>query len=347
MGKSTRIIVLLWALVYFGVSMGVMLVFSQHKSIRIDNVAINGASSLAGSGTEDGVDGQLLFRPGEKETEYLEIPLEAGVQAGNVIIENHYMQRQIWIYIGGTSREFYTKEAIFGNISRIEAGGYEFAADGVLLKFQLDDVYECQSILGEGRLSIRFVPPKEIYDKIVVIDAGCGGEDIGIVSGTLVEKTVTLDIVKRVQALFEGSDIKIYYTRMEDVSLSEKERAAFANAVDADMLISIRLNESETETVFGTETFYNGSYFIPDFGNIELADLVEYHVVTAIKGKANGLYEAWEGDILLREAKVPAVVIRVGYSTNAEEVLALEDASYRDRVAWGIRTAILAAYEIK
>lgn len=335
--------VLLWALIYFGASMGVMLVFMQHKSIRIDNVAFDGESSLAGNG----VGGQLLFRPTEEETEYLEIPLEAGVQAGNVIIENHYMQRQIWIYIGGTAKEFYAKEAVFGNISRIEAGGYEFAADGVLLKFQLTDVYECQSILGEGRLSIRFVPPKEIYDKIVVIDAGCGGEDTGIVSDTLMEKAITLDIVKRVQGLFEGSDVKIYYTRMEDASLSEEERVSFANAVDADMLISIRLNESENETVFGTEVFYNDSYFIPGFGNIELADLIERHVVTAIKGKANGLYGARENDILLKEAKVPAVVIRVGYSTNSEEALALERPAYRDRVAQGIKTAILAAYEMK
>ena len=327
--------------------MGVMLGFSQHKSIRIDNVAIDGASSLTGSAAKDGMSGQLLFRPTEEETEFLEIPLEADVQVGDVIIENHYMQRQIWIYIEKTSGEFYTKEAVFGNISRIEAGGYEYTADGVLLIFQLTDVYECQSILGEGRLSIRFVSPKEIYDKVVVIDAGCGGENTGIVSDTLIEKEVTLDIVKQVQALFEGSDIKIYYTRMEDASLSEEERASFANAVDADMLISIRLNESETEAVFGTEAYYNSSYFIPGFGNIELADLMERHVVTAIKGKANGLYEAGENDILLKEAKVPAVVIRVGYSTNLEEALALEESSYRNRVAQGIRAAILAAYEIK
>lgn len=170
--------------------------------------------------------------------------------------------------------------------------------------------------MEEKHLYIEFVPPKEMHEKIVVIDAAWGGSETGIVTETLSEKDLTLDIAKRVRSLLETTDIKVYYTRMDDSEIAEEKRAELANAVKADMLISIRLNESGDTSLYGVEAYYNPDYFIPGFGSIELSDLVERNVVTAVSGRGNGLYEASASDILLKEAKVPATVIKVGYAGN-------------------------------
>lgn len=347
MTKGLRVKTFLSVLIYCVAAMSAMLLFIQHKAITIANVAQDQVENdNAEAEVKDAGGGQMLrFRPGEENTDYLCIPLAEGVQAEDVSMENHYMERQVWIYIKNTSEDYYREEAVFGNISNIEAGSFEKTKNAILLKFSLADVYECRSIMEENHLYIEFVPPKEMYEKIIVLDAGCGGTQNGVQTEGLTEKNVTLDIIKRLKSLLEGTDIKVYYTRTEDVELTQEKRVELANAVHADMLISVRLNESEDKSVYGTEALYNENYFIPGFGSVDLADLVERNVVTGISGKGNGLYAAEASDILLKEAKVPATVIKVGYLSNVQEAALLKKEDYRERIAEGIYAAILEAYQ--
>lgn len=348
MHTGLRIRTFIFALFFFVAAMSGMLYYADHKAITITNVAqaqVTDGEQTAGMPGTDGKGSMLRFRQGEENTSYLCIPLEEGVKAENVSMENHYMEREMWIYIAGTSIDYYATEAVYGNISHIEAGSYEYAHNTVLLKFQLSDVYECKSILEENCLYIEFVPPREMYDKIVVIDAGGGGEDYGCYNEELIEKEITLDIVKRLKLMLEDTDIKVYYTRTEDVNLSAESRVGLANAVRADMLISIRLNESEDTSLYGTETLYNENYFIPGFGSVELADLVERNVVTSINGKGNGLFAAEETDVLLQEARVPVAALRAGYISNRQEAQLLAREDYRERIAKGLYEAITKAFE--
>ncbi len=332
------------------VSMGGMLAYADQKAITISNVAQDQVmEEIDFTGGEEGQTGEevsfLRFREGEKDTAYLCIPLEKEITAKDVIMENHYMERQMWIYIKGSSVDYYKKEAVSGDISNIEAGTFEALSEFVLLKFSLTDVFEYKSVMEENYLYIEFVPPREVYDKIVVIDAGCGGDDAGCRINDIVEKDITLDIVKRLKKLLEKTDIKVYYTRTEDVDYSSESRVALANAVGADMFIGVRLNTNEDTTVYGTDTLYNENYFIPGFGSVELADMVERNVVTGISGKGNGLYAAEGTDVLIQEAKVPVAVIRVGYASNKQEARLLLKEDYRDRIAEGLYQAILEAFE--
>lgn len=348
MRTGLRIRALIYTLLFCLVSMGGMLVFADNKAITIANVAQDQVAGEAGfpEGSQSRAEeaGKLRFRPGDEKTAYLCIPLETGIKAENVTMENRYMERQMWIYIKGSSRDYYAQEAVSGDISHIEAGSFEYFGDTVLLKFLLADVYEYKSTMEENHLYIEFVPPAEVYDKILVIDAAGGGEDMGYQENGLVEKDVTLDIVKRLKLLLEGSDIKVYYTRTEDVALSAESRAALANAVGADMFISVRLNRSEDTAVYGTEALYNGQYFIPEFGSIELADIVERNVVTCISGRGNGLYAAGEADILIQDARVPVTAIQVGYISNEKEARLLQTDGYKDKIARGLYEAVSEAF---
>lgn len=351
MNTRLRIWTFIFAFLFCAGSMWGMLFFAEHKAIVIGDASLEEIGKEAFQ-TEEGQEQPLRFRQNGEEASALCIPLESGIKAENITIENHYMERQFWIYIEGTSPNYYAKEAISGNITGIEEGNYAYAGDTVLLKFGLDSVYECKSVLEESKLYIEFVPPREVYDKIIVIDAGAPqSKENSFVppeeepTGKPDGKEIADDIVKRLRQLLNGSGIKVYYTGSGTEEVPAADRAAFANTVGADMFISIRLNEGEDKALYGIEALYNAEYFIPGFGNVELADSLVRHVATSVSGRGNGLYVTEESDILLKEAKVPAAAVLVGYISNQQESILLQREDYRDRIANGLYLAILSVYE--
>ncbi len=334
------------AVLFCAVSMAVMLFFAKNKAIVIEGLPqdqVEGAAGAAvGYETETG---QLRFTEREERGDCICIPLEDGVPAENVTIENHYMDKQIWISIRGASADYYKEAALSGELSCITDGIYEVRGEDVVLKLSARAVYECRSTLEERKLYIEMLNPWEVYDKIIVIDASCGGRETGIVENGLTEKDVTLDIVKQLKILLDSTDIKVYYTRMEDVDVPDEDRAALANEVRADMFISVRLNASEDKEKYGTEVLYNAGYYLPDFNGVSLADSLERAVVTRVSGRGNGLYEAADSDVLVQNAKVPVAVLEAGYVSNEQEAALLSRADYRGLIAAGIADAVTKVYE--
>lgn len=95
---------------------------------------------------------------------------------------------------------------------------------------------------------------------VVVIDPGHGGKDPGAVSkdGVLKEKDITLEVSKRVKGFLEKrlKGITVALTRTDDRFLSLTDRTAFANALNADLFISVHCNSATDSTSKGIETFY-------------------------------------------------------------------------------------------
>lgn len=102
------------------------------------------------------------------------------------------------------------------------------------------------------------VANKENPKPRIVIDPGHGGWDSGAVgcTGTR-EADVVLALSRRVAvALRRELDAEVSLTREDDRYLTLHERAAFANALDADLFISIHANAAPVPTLWGIETYY-------------------------------------------------------------------------------------------
>lgn len=287
----------------------------------------------------------LVFGNSSDTDAYLCIPLKEGIKADMVSIENHYMNRELWVILEDDCGGFYDESLISGKQDKVEGGYYVQEGSRTKLKFSLTGIYEYRSILEENSLLIEFLPPKEMYKKILVIDAAGGGGVSGAEAGSLKEKDIALKIVKKLKVRLDAADIKVYYTRMEDVYREESDRAAAANETKADMFIRIQVNAEEDAGRSGTTAVYNADYFIPGFGNVQLADLLEREVVTSIKGRAAGLVPAKEDDYALKQAEVPAAAISVGYITNEKEAELLSEEGYLDKIAAGIYNTVIKAYE--
>lgn len=350
--KKTAVYTVLFAVAV----MAVMFYYSINKVVVVTGVAqdevVHSMGTTQHEKTPESVQdrNQIVFDRMSQEKDYFCIPLHSDITAEDVTIENHYMDKELWVSIkqekkNDTCEEFYRSNSVYGKCDEVTSGYFESGEETFWLKFRLNDVYEYSSIFENNNLYIEFMTPKEVYDKIVIIDPAYGGAVTGAVSGDAKSKEITLEIARALKQKLDGTDIKVYYTRMSDTGPSEENRVELTNATKADMLIRIEVNESTDSRALGTEAVYNEMFFIPGFGNVELADLLEREVVTAISGKANGLVESTDDDIVLAQTQIPAATIRVGYITNAQEAQLLCREDYAQKIAEGIYQAILRAYE--
>lgn len=106
---------------------------------------------------------------------------------------------------------------------------------------------------------------------VIVIDAGHGGKDPGAIGSICKEKNINLAIALKTGEYLEQNikNVKVLYTRKNDVFMGLNERADFANKNKADLFISIHANWISKKTIKGTETWIMGP--AKDEANLEVA----------------------------------------------------------------------------
>ncbi|MBR5323696.1 MAG: N-acetylmuramoyl-L-alanine amidase [Muribaculaceae bacterium] len=94
----------------------------------------------------------------------------------------------------------------------------------------------------------------------VVLDAGHGGKDPGAIGKKIKEKDINLEIVLKLGDLIKKNhpDVKVVYTRSNDIFVELSERAKIANKNKADLFISVHTNAAQSKTAKGTETYALG-----------------------------------------------------------------------------------------
>ena len=96
--------------------------------------------------------------------------------------------------------------------------------------------------------------------RTIAIDAGHGGHDPGAIGKNgLKEKTVTLDIAKRLAVLVkERLGCEVIMTRDRDVFIPLDQRPFIAKSRGADLFVSIHVNANRKRTARGIETYIQG-----------------------------------------------------------------------------------------
>lgn len=342
--ENMMITIVMWV-VLACVSMAAMLYVASHKTIVIADAANDEAGvsdELAGSYNTGGF--RLLLESDAGKKDCFRIPLAKGTKAENVVMENRYMARELWIYLKGAEQDFYKKNVISGDISPLLGGQCEVSQDNVVLKFAMSEVLEYRSTMENDTLMIACYEPKDLYDQIVVVDPAGGGNDSGRLVEGCAEKDITLQVAKQLQKRPEQENIKIYYTRLEDVDVSLEDRLSFAEAVKADVFIVLgACEDTEHPEYYGIHSFYNEEYFIPEFGNIQLADILTRNVTISVSNRAIGLSPA-DADSILCDVEIPAAEVCMGYLSNAMERTLLQMEFYQQKLAEGLANAISEVY---
>lgn len=105
----------------------------------------------------------------------------------------------------------------------------------------------CVIIFAMVLVSVLVAPAS---DFVLVIDAGHGGKDPGCVGRKTNEKTIVLDIARRLGKKIEasGCGIKVVYTRKDDRFISLQKRADIANAAHGNLFLSLHVNSVKENT---------------------------------------------------------------------------------------------------
>lgn len=343
-GKKGNLVMtfVLW-MVFGCVGMALMLYAASRKTIVIADVLQEQpeeATELAGR--PDGK--QLLLQNDDEEVHSISIPLAKGTKAESVVMENRYMEQELWIYLQDADVDFYTENKICGDIAPVLGGFCEEKPDGVVLKLQMSEVLEYRSTMENNALQIAFCEPKELYHMIVVVDPVGGGSDCGKFVDDFSEKTVTLEVAKCLQKKLEQDGIRLYFTRLEDEFVTNEDRCRLVESVDANLYIGIGVSvDAKDVNKYGIQSYYNEAYFIPEFGNVETADILTRNVTIAAGNRANGLFPA-EEESILQEIHIPAAQVSLGYLTNPQENALLRQEEYQEKLAEGLAEAIMEVY---
>lgn len=172
----------------------------------------------------------------------------------------------------------------------------------------------------------------------VVLDPGHGADDDGFTGpGGSTEQEITIAIARRLEAVLTASGVIVYPTREPGASPTDSQRAALANALGADVYLSIHVAGSEDRGKRGAMTYFFGHNRFRSEAGARLADCIQAELL-AIDATDAGVHAKQYA--ILRETRMPAVQIEPGHLTNAEDERRLTDPAFQRLVAEAIATGL-------
>lgn len=217
----------------------------------------------------------------------------------------------------------------------------------VVLEF--NSVYEVTATEDEEFLYLSLVRPHEKYDKIIVIDPGHGGIDPGTSGGGVTEASINLAVAKYVKELLdEREDWKVYYTRLNNTLPDLSTRVEFANALHADLLISIHCNYNPVSVVNGVEVLYSKVQGEGEVLNSRsLAEICSAYVAEETGLKERPLVERSSNLHIIKYCNMPMALIEFGYMSNRKDLSLITTEEAQRSCAQAIYRTIEEAYRLK
>jgi N-acetylmuramoyl-L-alanine amidase len=283
----------------------------------------------------------------------LQIKLPEDVGYYDIYNEDLYYKNQIEVIIPGDQDEFYEENPIATSNSVVK--NISVTCDGqnttILITTTKLQGYKLKDL--NGSVGIALGNPKDIYENIVVLDAGHGGTDPGahykLNGKTINEKDVNFSIMYTLTQQYFNSDdsnIKVYYPRYNDTLIDLYARAAFAKKVGADLFVSLHMNANNSSTPNGTEVYYcstNNSTNDTGINSKILGNMFLNSLPSAIGTTKRSVKSA--NYVVLRENTVPSVLIELGFMSNPSDLAKMTNAAFQDNAARAIYDTLCNVFE--
>ena len=190
------------------------------------------------------------------------------------------------------------------------------------------------------------------HGPIVVLDAGHGGEDPGVVSeySGIAEKDLNLRIAKLVEDLLKQDGYTVLMTRTEDIlqytkgttKIYDKRKQDLTrrrNLIDesnADIAISIHMNGFKDTQYKGAQTFFPPSS--PD--SERLCKALQNSLVSIDPNNKRVSLLKTDRIILFKNVKVQTALIECGFLSNFDEEIKFKTLEYQEKLAKSIKLGI-------
>ena len=205
----------------------------------------------------------------------------------------------------------------------------------------------------------RYVKPAAI--QTICLDPGHGGRDAGNHAAWHYEKVYTLALAAELRDQLRQAGFDVIMTRTKDTFVELPDRPALANRRNADLFVSLHFNATPVgkNEVEGPQTYCitpvgasstdaqgEGSNHGPTAANrhddesLLLAYQIQKSLVGTLDANDRGVRRARFA--VLRDARMPAVLIEGGYMTNPYEGKKIYSTAYRRQMAQAIVKGIMA-----
>jgi N-acetylmuramoyl-L-alanine amidase len=157
--------------------------------------------------------------------------------------------------------------------------------------------------------STAFLSFTPVDKKLIIVDAGHGGNDMGANRYGIYEKDIVLNIGKEIQKFNNSQDqYEVILTRDNDTYSQLSDRTTLINKLNPEMVISLHVNSSpkSESTEQGAELYTQNTE-----GSKKLADRISKKFNT-LKIEEKNLH-------ILRESKAPTVLMELGYINNTKD----------------------------
>jgi len=250
--------------------------------------------------------------------------------------------------------------------------------DGATAFRYVIDLKSTQAVPAAPRVTLVSTPVKAAplrLKRVIVIDAGHGGKDPGSVGASVHEKDVTLAAAKALKARLEKSGrFQVVMTRETDTFVPLEARVQVARRADADLFISLHADSGPDITTRGASV-----YTLSEKGSERFARVLEkddWLMKASLPGRDRAVSQILldlsqratknrsaafaqllldrvgeetpllrrshrdAGFIVLLAPDVPAVLLEMGFITNADDERLLSNPASRARIVNAVGDAI-------
>lgn len=206
------------------------------------------------------------------------------------------------------------------------------------------------SLIGKAHLVSAVAIGPETKQRVVVVDAGHGGNDPGKVGvdGQL-EKEINLAVAKKIKYYLEANDIAVVLTREDDQGLYQEQdtnkksadmrkRVELINQAMPEVMISIHQNSYPDAQIKGPQVFY---YQGSEEG-AKFATLMQQRFNDVLGAASTRQAKANDNYYLLLNSKPVSVIVECGFLSNPDEARKLADPVYQDKIAWTVAMGTMA-----
>lgn len=176
--------------------------------------------------------------------------------------------------------------------------------------------------------------------KKVFLDPGHGGVDPGAVGNNLREKDINLQVTLRTGKILQDNNVEVFYSRVDDRTITLTDRSAMANKLGVDAVVSIHANSFSDEQAQGVETYYYG---LSKLG-VSLAKCIQDSIISnKLHTKDRGIKTA--NFSVLKNTNAVAALVELGFISNREDAAILKNK--QDELAQATAKGILDFLGIK
>lgn len=221
------------------------------------------------------------------------IPLTERVLPEQVEVKEEFIRNKFMITIRNGQNAISQKQEVQIDSSIMEALGIFRQKEDLVAEIFCKDSFAYEIKVTDSELILQLTPVKEKYEDIILV----------YIPYEQKNRMFSEEWQKEIKTLAEDKSCKIYLCSELLETYSEEEVVDFANKLRMSAILMFEVDSMITN--LPARVSCNPTYFIPNFGNVELAQMMAAQVQKDFGFEAIPVGLCTEEEVMLQESRIP------------------------------------------